>query len=83
MCGPASRFPSAPRRLQDDSFLLLFNAHDQQLPFTMPPESFGPRWKVVVDTNAELGEAVRTVGAGESIDVPGRSLVVLSTPSRG
>ena len=71
------------KRLRDDSFLLLFHAHGEPLSFTLPPESFGERWEVVVDTNAELGENPRTLAAGESVDVPARSLVVLSPPSRG
>jgi isoamylase len=68
-------------RLRDDSFLLLFNAHHDPLPFTMPPASFGDRWTVIVDTNTELGENRTRVAAGEVLDVPGRSLVVLSRPS--
>jgi isoamylase len=68
-------------RLRDDSFLLLFNAHHDALPFTMPPASFGEQWSILVDTNTDLGENLMKVGAGRALDVPGRSLVVLSRPS--
>jgi glycogen operon protein len=64
-------------RLRDDSFLLLFNAHHEPIAFTMPPASFGERWSVVVDTTAEIGERRAEAGAGESLDVPARSLLVL------
>ena len=34
----------------DDSFLLLVNAHHQQATFTLPDESYGRTWAVVIDT---------------------------------
>jgi isoamylase len=70
-------------RLRDDSFLLLFNAHHEPLPFTMPPASFGRRWTVVVDTAADDGERGGSVAAGEAIDVAARALVVLSRGPSG
>jgi isoamylase len=65
--------------LRDDSFLLLFNAHHDALPFTLPDASFGAEWAVLVDTSTELGESLTKVAAGQALDVPGRALVVLST----
>jgi glycogen operon protein len=65
-------------RLRDDSFLLLFNAHHEPVPFTMPEPSFGERWRVVVDTTSELGENSRQIGAGETVEVAGRAMLVLS-----
>jgi len=65
-------------RLRDDSFLLLFNAHHEPLPFVMPAASFGEQWHVVVDTTTELGENSRTVASGAAIEVPGRAMLVLS-----
>ena len=37
-------------RVQDDSFLLLFNASEEDLQFTVPPRRYGPRWSKVLDT---------------------------------
>ena len=37
-------------RVVDDSFLLLFNAHDEALDWVLPPEEFGPAWRLVIDT---------------------------------
>jgi isoamylase len=69
------------RTVRDDSFLLLFNAHDEALGFTMPPESFGKTWKVVVDTKSDAVGNGPSIAAGEAIEVTGRSIVVASRPS--
>ncbi|MBA2308641.1 MAG: glycogen debranching protein GlgX, partial [Pseudonocardiales bacterium] len=37
-------------RVTDDSFLLCFNAHHEDIDFTLPPDGYGTRWAVVVDT---------------------------------
>ena len=70
-------------RLRDESFLLVFNAHHEALPYTMPPEAFGGEWSVVVDTTTELGEHQRTLAAGEVLEMAARSLMVLARSSRG
>ena len=38
------------RPIQDDHFLLLFNAHSESITFTMPPKAFGSNWLVRLDT---------------------------------
>jgi glycogen operon protein len=38
-------------RIDDDSFLLCFNAHYEPLQFTVPDGKFGERWVVVLDTD--------------------------------
>jgi isoamylase len=65
-------------RLRDSSFLLLFNAHHEPLTFTMPPASFSERWRVVVDTSNELGENGQELSAAGTVEVPARSVFVLS-----
>jgi isoamylase len=67
--------------VRDDSFLLLFNAHDEPLNFRMPAASFGKSWSVLIDTAADLGAQPCSAGAGEHIDVAARSMVVTSRPS--
>ena len=37
-------------RVVDDSFLLLFNAHDEALDWVLPPEEFARGWRIVIDT---------------------------------
>ena len=66
------------KRVRDASFLLLFNAHDEALDFTLPPSSFGEKWTVVVDTATEVGERDAHIASGSTLRVEGRSVIVLS-----
>ena len=43
-------------RVQDDSFLLLFNASENDLQFVIPPRRYGPRWTKILDTAITLAE---------------------------
>jgi len=38
-------------KVTDDSFLVLFNAHHEPLPFTIPNRDWGDHWVVVLDTD--------------------------------
>jgi isoamylase len=66
----------------DDSFLLCFNAHDEDIEFTLPDESYGQQWHVVLDTTTGevfAGEA-STVAIGlASTDPLADARVVRST----
>ncbi|MGW9042660.1 glycogen debranching protein GlgX [Streptomyces lydicus] len=64
------------RRIQDDSFLLLFNAHYEPLGFTVP-KGLGPWWSVVVDTAIPYVEYRSLVKAGATVEVEARALLVL------
>ncbi|GHF38826.1 glycogen debranching protein GlgX [Streptomyces morookaense] len=65
----------------DDSFLLMFNAHEEPLDFVVPVDH-GRQWQVVVDTARP--EGVSTDGpkmaAGERLTLTDRSLVILQRP---
>ena len=70
-------------RVHDDSFLLCFNAHDDDIGATIPDASYGERWAVVLDTgtglviDGALPEDAQLVAAGGTVSVQSRSLVVL------
>jgi glycogen operon protein len=64
-------------RLVDSTFLLLINAHDEPVTFTLPPEPYGVRWKKVIETAEPAPDAVVAVEAGALIPVPDRAIVVL------
>ncbi|HET9872919.1 MAG TPA: glycogen debranching protein GlgX [Propionibacteriaceae bacterium] len=69
------------RRITDDHFLLLFNAHTEALDFRLPPANYGTHWGVRLDTAQGI---VRTADelvweAGTSHPVESHSVVVLST----
>jgi glycogen operon protein len=67
-------------RVVDDSFLIGFNAHHEDIEMTLPDGGYGREWEVVVDTAtgevaSELGGD--TVSAGGKLNLVARSLVVL------
>ena len=66
----------------DDSFLLMFNAHEQEEKFTVPVHH-GRQWQVVVDTDRPQSVAGggAKVKAGDQLTLTGRSLLVLQRPS--
>ncbi|GAA0286381.1 glycogen debranching protein GlgX [Actinomadura nitritigenes] len=67
------------RQVRDDSFLLLFSAHDGELAFALPPAAYGQMWIKVLDTADPLlaEEESPVVKAGESVKVAARSVQVL------
>jgi glycogen operon protein len=70
------------RMLRDDSFLLMFNAHDEPLPFTTPPSAFGSAWRLALDTDQGDGAGdTREWHAGETLEVAARSHRVLTRSS--
>jgi glycogen operon protein len=64
------------RPIVDDSFLLLFNAHDADLAFVLPPEEFGRAWRTVIDT-AGIAPGTDEVAAGATVTVAAKGTVVL------
>ncbi|WP_069812517.1 glycogen debranching protein GlgX [Streptomyces sp. TP-A0874] len=69
-------------RLDDDSFLLMFNAGERSQEFSVPV-GHGRQWRVVVDTGRAGGIGTGTspeVSAGGRLTLIDRSLVVLRRP---
>ncbi|MEV6673744.1 glycogen debranching protein GlgX [Streptomyces sp. NPDC051162] len=66
----------------DDSFLLMFNAHDEPLDFVVPV-NHGRQWQIVVDTARPEGVATDgpKIRAGDSLTLTDRSLAVLQRPA--
>ncbi|MFF9172421.1 glycogen debranching enzyme, partial [Streptomyces sp. NPDC014796] len=63
-------------RVEDDSFLLLFNAHSQPLTFVVP-EELGPWWAVEVDTAIPYVEYRPLIKGGSEVEVEARAMFVL------
>src|SRR5690606_25534060 len=61
------------RRIVDDSFVVLLNAHDGPVEWTVA-ERWGGRWELVLDTTNEV-ETTELVAGGTTTS-PGRSLLV-------
>jgi isoamylase len=62
--------------LADDSFLMLFNAWDGPIVFTLPPRRFGRRWALALSTWEPEADGDLFPARG-LVPVEGRSIVVL------
>jgi len=68
-------------RIRDDSFLVMFNASEIDLPFTIPPAGYGERWAREFDTawpasrDGVPGDA--DIKAGDRLMVTSRSIQLL------
>jgi isoamylase len=67
-------------RIRDGSFLLLFNASELDLEFTVPPERYGQQWAKVLDTALPVSAMpdVAAVKPGDAVPIPSRSMQVLA-----
>ncbi len=71
---------SRGERITDDSFVLMFNAYEEDMEFELPPVEYGENWKVVLDSqpSADPSQDPDTFKAGSKLVVEARSLVVLA-----
>ncbi len=67
------------KRIVDDTLLILLNAHDKTIPFTLPRPGRRRSWTLVVDT-AESHAGKSRIRSGNAYSLQGRSLVVLLAP---
>ena len=70
------------RRIIDDSFYVMFNAHSESIEFVLPESKWGERWTVALDTcqhrdNIDANGTARVLQAGEHVHVQGWALVLL------
>jgi glycogen operon protein len=63
--------------VRDDSFLLFFNGHHEEMDFTVPQEVYGERWEVVLDTASPVVVERPSAKAGEAVTLESRSIVLL------
>jgi isoamylase len=72
-----SRGP-AGQPVRGDSFVLLFNAHHEDLAFTLPLPRFGSSWTLELSTaEPEAAPGARSYLARRRVESPARSIVVL------
>ena len=68
------------QRIVDDSFLLCFNASENDLTFTLPAAEYGKQWQEVINTTVRVGavpaESAQVGKAGEEFTVPARSTII-------
>ena len=66
------------RELRDENFLMLLNAHHDDVGFTLPAFRTGSRWTAWMDTSREDGlHSLETYDAGTPYPLQARSTVVL------
>ena len=64
------------RRITDVNFLLYFNAHDDDIKFTLPSGEFADAWDMVINT-AGTGVERGPLDAGSVLKVASKSMAVL------
>lgn len=67
------------REVVDDCFLLLFNAGEDAVDFTLPGDEYAEKWVVEIHTD---GVSAAEFAAGNVVAVAGRSVLVLRAPDR-
>ena len=68
---------------EDDDFLLLLNAHDEEVPFTLPHSPEDARWEMVMDTGYYAGlKANGILKPGDVYPLRARSMAVLTNARR-
>jgi isoamylase len=66
------------RRVMDDTFLLLFNAHHEQVTFTLSGDRWSRSWMKVIDTRtSRVADNPQPMNAGATEAIGGRSFCVL------
>ncbi len=74
---------SQGRPEEDDDFLLLFNASDEEMAFQLPPIPEEARWEMVMDTSYYAGlKANGFLKAGDTYLLKARSMAVLTNARR-
>ena len=61
----------------DDDLLLVLNAHTDSVTFTMPPSPHNTEWELLIDTRCTKSQEQRCLAPGTTLDVIGKSLVLL------
>jgi glycogen operon protein len=73
------------QRIIDDSFLMMFNALDEDLDFTVPPTEYGQRWTTRLDTADDLSNGSKryVFDPSDRLRVFSRSVLMLYRPGIG
>ncbi|CAM2827303.1 glycogen debranching protein GlgX [Actinomyces slackii] len=67
------------QRIVDSSFLVLINASEEDIEFTLPTPDYAPSWQVALDTAPAVdGDSDPVLEAGETVVVESRSMLFLT-----
>ena len=70
-------------QVKDDNFLLLLNAHYEEVPFILPRQLDEMPWQVLIDTSQSEGTREGQWVSGDTYPVQARSLVLLTQDKPG
>ena len=70
------------RKIIDDSFYIIFNAHYAGLDYKLPPAKYGIEWHEIINTSDSSLQELKRYFPLENIHVAGRSVVVLTASSK-
>ena len=65
------------KRIIDDSFFIIFNAHHESLHFKLPAEKYGKQWIKILDTRLSKIEETDVYGPESMVEAEGYSVVVM------
>ncbi|HTF17083.1 MAG TPA: glycogen debranching protein GlgX [Chryseolinea sp.] len=68
------------RKVTDDSFYIIFNAHYEPIGFKLPPESYGKTWSKVLDTAKKNFRKEQWVSPESVVTAGARSILILKSP---
>jgi glycogen operon protein len=72
------------RHVVDDDFILLINAHHEEIPFVLPGFQSHSRWQLALDTSRSSSATEdRRFASGDIFPLQGRSLALLQQPRQG
>lgn len=66
------------KKILDDSFYIIFNAHHGPLDYILPPAKYSKKWVKILDTSEDcISEDGAEFAAEDTINIAGRSVVIL------
>jgi isoamylase len=64
-------------KIKDNSFLIIFNAHHEDLEYTIPGEKYGKSWTRLLDTNTAKVKRSTALKPGDRLKAAERYVIVL------
>ncbi len=79
---PLNEFDDRGEPIQNDNFIILINAHYEEIPFKMPGYPLKAEWAPLFDTCCPGGAEKKSYKQGEACPLQARSFVLLSSPGK-
>jgi len=68
---------SEGKRVEDESFYIIFNAHSESISYHLPRKKYGAEWELVLTTHNCDKQDKQRFSAGDIMEIEGRSVVLL------